>query len=65
MKSPLKMKLLLLCTFVLLIQCNVFAQPTDPVTPPDAPITGIEILIGAGALIGARKLAALRKKSRM
>ncbi len=68
MKSPLKMKLFLLCTFVLFMQVIVFAQPNPPADPsadPDVPITGIEILIGAGALIGARKIASLRKKSRV
>jgi hypothetical protein len=66
MKSPLKIKLFLLCTFVFLMQGIVFAQvipPADPSSDPDVPITGIEILIGAGALIGARKIASLRKKS--
>ena len=31
------------------------AQPGDP-TDPDAPITGIEILIGLGSLLGIKKL---------
>ncbi|HPM32692.1 MAG TPA: hypothetical protein PLJ60_20330 [Chryseolinea sp.] len=62
MKSPLKIKLFLLCAFLLATQFVVLAQPTNPSAPPDVPITGIEILIGAGALIGARKIARLRNK---
>jgi hypothetical protein len=66
MKSPLKMKLFLLCMFVFLAHVIVFAQPPqDPSGDPDVPITGIEILIGAGALIGARKLSSLRGKRKL
>ena len=62
MKSPLRIKLLMLMLFALLVQVPAFAQviPDDP--PPPVPLTGIEILIGAGALIGARKLARARNK---
>lgn len=38
------------------------AQPGDPETNPDVPISGIEILLGLGGLWGARKYAQLRKK---
>ncbi len=62
MKSPLKMKLFLLFAFVILTPVIAFAQPANPSAPPDVPITGIELLIGAGALMGARKIAQLRSK---
>jgi hypothetical protein len=29
--------------------------PGDPNTDPDVPITGIELLIGAGALLGVKR----------
>lgn len=32
------------------------AQPGDPGPDPDVPITGIEILIGIGGVVGGRKL---------
>lgn len=63
MKSNLILKLFLAFTFILLIQVTVFSQVIPPDPPkPDVPITGIEILIGAGALIGARKIMRLRSK---
>jgi hypothetical protein len=34
----------------------VYAQPGDPSGDPDVPITGIEILLSAGALFGIKKL---------
>jgi hypothetical protein len=50
--------LLLLC-----VSTVGYSQPTDPSTDPDAvPITGIEILIGAGALLGAKRFLDKRKK---
>jgi hypothetical protein len=36
--------------------------PGDPATAPDIPITGIEILIALGGILGIKKLIA-RKKS--
>jgi hypothetical protein len=37
--------------------------PGDPPSPdPDVPITGIELLVGAGALLGAYKAFDKRKK---
>lgn len=44
----------------------VNAQPPPPGNPgvdPDVPITGIEILIGAGGALGLKKLLNKRKKS--
>jgi hypothetical protein len=63
MKSTLILKLFLTIAFVFAVQVSVFSQviPPDPPTP-DVPITGIEILIGAGALLGARKLMRSRNK---
>lgn len=58
---------------ILLLSCTgLFAQPGDPGdcgtlgNPPcdpgqPAPITGIEILIGAGALLGAKRMIKNRK----
>ena len=64
MKSTLLIKFFLLCLVIFSMHCSSFAQPSDPQNgTPDVPITGIEILIGAGALIGARKIARLRRKN--
>lgn len=45
-----------------------FAQPggggPDGGAEPSVPITGIEILLGVGAIFGAKKLLDARKKSR-
>ncbi|MFZ6014001.1 MAG: hypothetical protein ACOYXT_26915 [Bacteroidota bacterium] len=43
-------------------QFDLLAQPGDPETDPDVPISGIEILIGLGGLFGAKKIYDLRKK---
>lgn len=48
--------------FCLLISGHVLvAQPGDPGGDPDVPITGIEILIGAGALLGVKRAYANRR----
>ena len=46
------------------MQCIAFGQPIDPQSggDPDVPITGIELLLGAGGLLGARKAYLNRKK---
>lgn len=55
-----KVKYLLL--FFLVQVFVVSAQPGNPGGDPDkVPITGIEILIGAGALVGAKKMLSSRK----
>ncbi|NOS55450.1 MAG: hypothetical protein HOP37_04240 [Cyclobacteriaceae bacterium] len=41
----------------------VYAQPGDPGGDPDVPITGIEILIGAGGALGIKKMLKKRKKT--
>jgi len=42
-----------------------YCQPVDPASggDPDVPITGIEILLGIGGFLGARKAYLNRKKS--
>jgi len=48
--------------FLLLLSFSpLWAQPTDPSTDPDVPITGIEILVAAGGALGLRSLLAKRK----
>lgn len=55
------------CVFVTLIFIALgsvaFAQPQNPSGDPDVPITGIEILLAAGALFGAKKLLSRGRKS--
>ena len=54
--------------FLMLICCSsaVMAQPGDPGGDPDdpIPITGIEILIAAGGLFGAKKIYDHSKKEK-
>jgi len=46
-----------LIILLVLIAFPIFAQPGDPGGDPDAvPITGIEFLLGAGALWGAKRI---------
>ena len=51
---------LLILLFILLPLLGV-CQPGDPGGNPDVPITGIEFLLGGGALLGIRKIMASRK----
>ena len=51
-----------LITILLLIAFPMMAQPEDPSSDPDVPITGIEILISIGALLGIRKLIIDKRK---
>jgi hypothetical protein len=40
-----------------------FGQPNNPGGDPDTvPITGIELLVGAGALLGAKRILDKRRK---
>jgi hypothetical protein len=58
-------RLLVTITFILIIVDYTSAQPGDPGGDPDAvPITGIELLIGAGAAFGARKLFVTRNRNK-
>ena len=40
---------------------QLFAQPGDPNQDADVPITGIEILVGIGGALGARKFFKKKK----
>ena len=52
-----------ICVLFMASPLNVFAQPGDPAVDPDTvPITGIEVLIGLGSLLGVKKIRDLRKK---
>jgi hypothetical protein len=53
----------LLVFFISLSSLSVAnAQPGDPGTDPDVPISGIEVLIGAGGIIGVKKMLEKRNK---
>ena len=53
----------LFCSLVLILTpFEVAAQPANPPDTVDTPITGIEILVGLGALFGAKKMFDSRKK---
>lgn len=59
------LRILMLAVFLSVCH-NSFGQPEAPPEEPpipDVPITGIEILIGLGGLLGAKKYYDLRKKS--
>jgi hypothetical protein len=57
------MKKFTILTAFVLFSIRLLAQPPgDPGVDPDVPITGIEILIGAGGIYGLRKM--LRKKEK-
>lgn len=65
MKCQRQIIFLIRSAIFLILVCigpELWAQPGDPGGDPDVPITGIEYLIGGGALIGARAL--LRKMKR-
>jgi hypothetical protein len=54
----------LLILTLIIASFSVSAQPTNPSGDPDnpVPITGIELLIGAGALLGSKKLLERKRK---
>ncbi len=54
---------ILILVFVLLPLLGI-SQPGDPGGDPDVPITGIELLLGGGALLGVRKIIADIKSRR-
>lgn len=56
------MKASFIIIILLFITYPLLAQPADPSTDPDVPITGIEILIAAGGALGLRSLIAKRNK---
>jgi hypothetical protein len=48
---------------LLLMAFPILAQPGDPSSDPDAvPITGLELLIGAGALLGVKRIYSRNKE---
>jgi hypothetical protein len=56
------LKRVLALSFLMCVSaCVLYAQPPDPGGNPDVPITGIEILIGAGGALGLKKLLGKRK----
>lgn len=59
MKARLFLALIIFLVGPLMI---AYAQPGDPGGDPDVPITGIEILIGAGGALGIKKMLQKRKK---
>ncbi len=48
----------LLILILILLPLLGVSQPGDPGGNPDVPITGIEFLLGGGALLGIRKIIA-------
>jgi hypothetical protein len=54
-------RFILLAAFTFFVSLRVNAQPGPP-DDPDVPITGIEILIGAGGAIGLKRILDRKKK---
>ncbi|MBZ0245800.1 MAG: hypothetical protein K8H85_07630 [Cyclobacteriaceae bacterium] len=48
--------------FLIFISFALMAQPGDPGGDPGVPITGIEILLAGGALLGLKKLMGKSKQ---
>jgi hypothetical protein len=48
---------------LLFVPLLTVAQPGNPDVDPDVPISGIEFLLGGGALLGIRQLWAKAKSS--
>jgi hypothetical protein len=56
------LKRVLALSFLMCVSaCVLYAQPDPGGNPDDVPITGIEILIGAGGALGLKKLLGKRK----
>ena len=55
-------RIFLTLAFVLVVG-NLLAQPGPPPNP-DAPLTGIEILVGVGVLFGAKKIFEMRRNKK-
>jgi hypothetical protein len=57
-------KRILLIMLVILAPVMARSQPGNPPDPDDVvPISGIELLIGAGALLGGKRLYDVKRKS--
>jgi len=54
----------ILLILVLCLPLVVLAQPGDPGGDPDVPITGIEVLLAIGGILGIRKFLTGKKNSR-
>jgi len=48
--------------FLVMLPVLGMSQPGDPGGDPDVPITGIELLLGGGALLGLRQALKSRKE---
>jgi hypothetical protein len=65
MQSRRIKKLFYIMVICYLAVSNAVAQPSNPSSDPDTvPLTGIEILLGAGALLGAKKLLRRNKEEK-
>jgi len=56
-------RIFVLSFLVCLVEVAAQAQPGDPGGDPDVPITGIEILIGAGGALGLKKMMSKKKNN--
>ncbi|MFZ1809430.1 MAG: hypothetical protein WAU36_19525 [Cyclobacteriaceae bacterium] len=56
------MRSYILALTLILISMVAFGQPGDPSGNPTVPITGIEILLAGGALLGFKKLMGKSKQ---
>jgi len=54
---------LLIASACIVLTAKILAQPGPP-PDPDIPITGIEILVGVGSLLGTRYFMTRAKKNR-
>lgn len=63
MKLNYLIRRFILSTLLCLLVIGVWAQPGDPSSDPDVPITGIEILIALGGVLGLKKFISTRKNS--
>ena len=60
-------KVTVLLIFLLFSSCFVFGQPGDPNgggPPGSVPITGIEILLAAGGVLGIKRIMGFNRKSK-
>ena len=54
----------LLIVIFLFLPGFLVAQPGDPGGDPDVPITGIEILLALGGMLGIKRILNFNKKSK-